>query len=199
MDIRVIAATNQDLEEMVSRGRFREDLYYRLNVIPVRVPPLRQRTGDIPLLASHFLHEFSRTKKKPLKRLSPAAMEVLLQYPWPGNVRELENLMERLVILVEAQVIEVSDLPERFHRQAVEELAVAPGQIPPEGLNLSRALQEFEKSLILQALERSDWVKSRAAQLLQLNRTTLIEKMKKQNIPTLTAHLSGPQGLVKGR
>jgi DNA-binding NtrC family response regulator len=182
VDIRVVAATNQDLETLVKQGNFREDLYYRLNVIPIRVPPLRDRVADIPLLVLHFLQEFSKKKKKPSKRLSPQAMELLVRYPWPGNVRELENLVERLVILTEGDVVEVGDLPQRFreaHSLGAEAQSI---DFPAEGLNLPQALQEFERRLILQALERSSWVKSRAAQLLSLNRTTLIEKMKKQQL-----------------
>ncbi len=182
VDIRVIAATNRDLEEMVDKGKFREDLYYRLNVIPVRIPPLRDRVADIPLLVTHFLQEFSRKKKKPLKRLSPAAMEVLLKYPWLGNVRELENLMERLVILSEGDVVELRDLPERFQGAGARGVLANSPELPDVGLSLTQTVQEFERQMILKALEKSDWVKSRAAQLLHLNRTTLIEKMKKQNI-----------------
>ncbi len=182
VDIRVIAATNQDLEERVRQGKFREDLYYRLNVIPIKVPPLRERVGDIPLLANHFLEEFSRKKKKPRKRLSPEALELLRRYPWPGNVRELENLMERLVILTEGEVLGVADLPEKFRAAAPSPLP-GPLFLPPQGVHLTRAVQEFERDLILRALEKSNWVKARAAHLLNLNRTTLLEKMKKQNIP----------------
>jgi DNA-binding NtrC family response regulator len=181
VDIRVIAATNQDLEEMVRRGRFREDLYYRLNVIPIRVPPLRERVADIPLLVQHFLHEFSRKKKKPNKRLCPEAMDLLLSYSWPGNIRELENLMERMVILSEGDEIQVSELPERFRSKPAAATAKSQ-EIPDQGIHLTAAVQEFERDLILKALDKSNWVKSRAAQLLNLNRTTLLEKMKKQNI-----------------
>jgi DNA-binding NtrC family response regulator len=178
----VVAATNQDLETLVKQSNFREDLYYRLNVIPIRIPPLRDRVADIPLLVSHFLQEFSKKKKKPAKRLSPQAMDLLTRYPWPGNVRELENLVERLVILTEGDMVEVADLPQRF-READSLGAEAQSiDFPADGLNLPQALQEFERRLILQALERSNWVKSRAAQLLSLNRTTLIEKMKKQQL-----------------
>jgi DNA-binding NtrC family response regulator len=181
VDIRVIAATNQNLEEMVRQGRFREDLYYRLNVIPIRVPPLRERVSDIPLLVQHFLHEFSRKKKKPIKRLGSEAMDLLMSYPWPGNIRELENLVERLVILSEGEEIQVSELPDRFRaKPAVSSIKTQ--EIPEQGIHLTIAVQEFERDLILKALDKSNWVKSRAAQLLHLNRTTLLEKMKKQNI-----------------
>jgi len=182
VDIRVIAATNRDLEELVRLNRFREDLFYRLNVIPIRVPPLRERTTDIPLLTRHFLQEFSRGQKKLLKRLSPAALDLLGQYPWPGNVRELENLMERLVILTEGEVLDVLDLPEKFQRLSLP-LPEAAADFPERGLHLTAAVQAFERGLILKALEKSNWVKSRAAALLHLNRTTLLEKMKKQGVP----------------
>jgi DNA-binding NtrC family response regulator len=184
VDIRVVAATNQELEALVKQGNFREDLYYRLNVIPIRVPPLRERMSDIPLLVKHFLQEFGKKKKKPAKSLSPQAIDLLVRYPWPGNVRELENLVERLVILTEGDEIKVDDLPQRFR----EERSMGTGgesiDFPADGLNLPQALQDLERRLILKALERSNWVKSRAAQLLNLNRTTLIEKMKKQQILT---------------
>jgi DNA-binding NtrC family response regulator len=184
VDIRVIAATNQELEALVKQGSFREDLYYRLNVIPIRVPPLRNRVSDIPLLVAHFLQEFSKKKKKSAKRLSHQAMDLLIRYPWPGNVRELENLIERLVILTEGDMVEVEDLPQRFREAGSMGPGVESIDFPADGLNLPQALQEFERRLILKALERSNWVKSRAAQLLNLNRTTLIEKMKKQQILT---------------
>jgi DNA-binding NtrC family response regulator len=181
VDIRVIAATNQDLEDLVRQGRFREDLYYRLNVIPIRIPPLRERTADIPLLVQHFLEEFSRSKKKPLKRLTPEALESLCRYPWPGNVRELEHLVERLVIMSEGEVVGLKDLPERFRQPQAAPPAAA---FPAAGIHLTSMVQQFEKDLILKALQRSNWVKSQAARLLHLNRTTLLEKMKKQNIPS---------------
>ena len=181
VDIRVIAATNQDLEELVARGKFREDLYYRLNVIPIKVPPLRDRLSDLPLLVQHFLAEFSRKRKKPWKRLSAAAMDLLLRHSWPGNVRELENLVERLVTLTEGEMIDAADLPEKF-QQGFPAASATPEELPVGGTDLNAAVQALERHLILQALERSNWVKSRAARLLHLNRTTLLEKMKKQNI-----------------
>ena len=191
VDIRVIAATNQDLETMVRQGKFREDLFYRLNVIPIRIPPLRERLTDIPLLVKHFLQEFGKKKKKPVKRLAPKAMELLVRYPWPGNVRELENLVERLVILSEGDVVEVEDLPQRFRETGSLGGDAESIDFPESGFNLPQALAEFERRLILKALERSNWVKSRAAQLLNLNRTTLIEKMKKQQIAAPDGNHSG--------
>jgi DNA-binding NtrC family response regulator len=194
VDIRVIAATNRNLEELVNQNKFREDLFYRLNVIPIRVPPLRERDTDIPLLLQHFLELFSRTKKKPLRRLSPAVLELLCQYPWPGNVRELENLMERLVILAEGEVIEVTDLSEKFQR-LIQSPREKLEDFPERGIHFNDAVQSFERKLILKALRQSNWVKSQAAQLLHLNRTTLLEKMKKQNIPSTSPPRS--EGLSK--
>ena len=187
VDIRVIAATHRNLEEQVADNHFREDLYYRLNVIPITVPPLRERLSDLPLLVQHFLTEFSRKRKRPRQRLGPGVMDLLLGYSWPGNVRELENLVERLVILTEGETIEVGDLPEKFQAKAAA-AQTALVELPAEGADLNAAVQALERRLILQALERSNWVKSRAARLLYLNRTTLLEKMKRQNIaavPTL--------------
>jgi DNA-binding NtrC family response regulator len=182
VDIRVIAATNRNLEELVRRNQFREDLYYRLNVIPIQVPPLRERISDLPLLAQHFLDEFGRTRQKGRKRLSPAALDLLRQHPWPGNVRELENLMERLVILTEGEIIEVADLPEKFQGLTSARPA-KPEDLPASGVRFSEAMQAYERHLILAALRQTNWVKSQAAQLLHLKRTTLLEKMKKQGIP----------------
>ncbi len=184
VDIRVIAATNQDLEELVTRGKFREDLYYRLNVIPIKVPPLRDRLSDLPLLVQHFLAEFSQKRKKPRKRFSPGALDLLLRHSWPGNIRELENLVERLVILAEGEVLEAADLPEKF-REGSPAIPAVPQGIPADGTDLNAAVQALERHLILQALQSSNWVKSHAARLLHLNRTTLLEKMRKQNIPAL--------------
>jgi len=178
VDLRIIAATNRDLEKEVAEGRFREDLYFRLNVIPLRLPPLRERREDIPLLAEHFLKKFCEREEVPLKRLSPEALECLKNYSWPGNVRELENLMERLVVLVEEDLIQEEDLPEHLRG-----LSRPPGlitvDIPPQGLDLRRTLLEIEKAFILKALELSGGVRTQAAKLLGLKRTTLVEKMKR--------------------
>jgi len=193
VDIRVIAATNRNLEDLVADNSFREDLYYRLNVIPITVPPLRHRVSDIPLLVQHFLAEFSRRRKKPQKRFSPGAMALLLRYPWPGNIRELENLVERLVTLSEGEVIEVADLPEKF-QVGPPGLPASWGDFPSGGTDFNAAMQALERHLILQALEKSNWVKSQAARLLHLNRTTLLEKMKKQNIPAVPQ--SAPRSIM---
>jgi DNA-binding NtrC family response regulator len=181
VDVRVIAATNKDLEQEVANGKFREDLFYRLNVIPVHVPPLRERTGDIPLLIHHFLRQHCVKKETPQKSISSAALDILLHYDWPGNVRELQNVMERMVILVENDEIQVDDLPIRMRRQ---EQGDSPRliEIGEEGIDLKKILEDLENHLIVEALKKSGGVKNKAASLLGLNRTTLIEKMKKKKI-----------------
>jgi transcriptional regulator with PAS, ATPase and Fis domain len=181
IDIRVIAATHQDLKLAVEQKRFREDLYYRLNVIPVLVPPLRERKSDIPLLVHHFLDHFNKRKKKKIKGITDETMDRLLQHEWPGNVRELENTIERVVILLDNDLITPQDLPEKFHNLSPGNFLKGP-EIPEEGISLDAAVTEFEKNLILQALIKSGWVKNKAARLLNLNRTTLIEKIKRQNL-----------------
>lgn len=180
-DIRVIAATHQDLKLAVEQKRFREDLYYRLNVIPIHIPPLRERKSDIPLLAHHFLEHFNKTKKKKIKGFTKEAMDKLIQYNWPGNVRELENTIERVIILLDGDFITPQDLPEKFQSLSRDNLSQEI-IIPEEGISLEEAVNEFEKRLILQALQKTGWVKNKAARLLNLNRTTLIEKIKRQNL-----------------
>ncbi len=183
VDIRIIAATNQDLEKMVREGRFREDLYYRLNVIPIHVPPLRERKSDIPLLVQAFLERFSNKRgRRATMRITDEALGCLMRYHWPGNVRELENLIERLVILCPSDTITVKDLPDYILGQVDTPDASPEIEIPDEGISLSAAVSEFERKLIIQALNKTGWVKNRAAQLLRVNRTTLIEKMKKQKL-----------------
>jgi DNA-binding NtrC family response regulator len=177
VDVRVLAATNRDLETAVREGRFREDLYYRLNVIPIVVPPLRDRTDDIPLLFEHFLDTCNAQKRKAVTGIAPDAMRRLVNYPWPGNVRELENLVERLVILKGQGTITLEDLPDKVVRGDSPMMPVV--TFPADGVDLNRLLDAFEEDLIQRALKAAGGVKNRAAQLLRLNRTTLIEKMKK--------------------
>ena len=186
-DVRVVAATNQDLEALVAEKRFREDLYYRLNVVPIVVPPLRQRPEDIPLLADHFIRQFNEGRDSTLTVISPEAMELLCRYQWPGNVRELANTIERIAILKGRGIIEAHDLPEKIRYPQETLLLNIPSVIPVGGVNLFHAVEEFEKQLIVEALERTNWVKSKAAQLLQINRTTLMEKLKKKSLSQVVA------------
>lgn len=191
-DARVIAATNQNLENLVAAKQFREDLYYRLNVVPVIVPPLRQRVEDIPLLIQHFINQFNDRRGAELAGVTPGAMALLCEYSWPGNVRELGNIVERIAILKRKGFLEVEDLPEKIRQQPMPAIPNIPAAIPVGGLDLSRAVEEFENRLILEALERTNWVKSKAARLLQINRTTLIEKLKKKSLAEVVAQRTGP-------
>ncbi len=183
IDVRIIAATNRDLEEEVAQGRFREDLYYRLNVIPLNLPPLRERRDDIPLLVKHFMGKYGREKNSRITGFSRRAMNLLAHYRWPGNVRELENLVERVLVLCDGTEVDTADLPERIAAGTPRTSEVVPLiDLPETGIDLSTAVSEFEKGIIMQALTRSNWVKNRAAKLLHVNRTTLVEKIKKQNL-----------------
>src|SRR5271167_2707032 len=175
VDVRVIAATNKKLEEEIGRNAFREDLFYRLNVIPFYVPSLRQRTEDIPVLAAHFLAAFSESYGKKPKEFSAPAMEVLLTYPWPGNVRELKNLVERLVIMSPAQKIEPHHLPPELFRG----MASSP-QKPYESLQEARSA--YEREFVLRKLEENRWNMTKAAQALGLERSHLYRKMRSLGI-----------------
>ncbi|MBX3023106.1 MAG: sigma-54-dependent Fis family transcriptional regulator [Bdellovibrionales bacterium] len=180
-NVRVIAATNVDLELAVEEGRFREDLFYRLNVIPIRIPPLRERRSDIPLLMHHFIEMFNRTRNRQLKGITPEAMEMLVNYSWPGNIRELENLVERLSILKGAGIVDVGDLPEKYRRvQASSDPSKV--DIPENGVDFNTAVDNYENALIMRALEKTGWNRNQAALLLKLNRTTLVEKIKKKGL-----------------
>ena len=181
-DVRIITATHQNLEQAVADRRFREDLYYRINVIPVRLPPLRERGMDITILANHFLAHFNKIKKKQVQSITPAAMSLIRQYQWPGNVRELENLMEMLVVMKEDGDIDVDDLPEKISLNAKPVETIEPPELTGEGLDFNRLVADFEKNLLLKALKMSGGVKNRAAKLLFLNRTTLVEKLKRLNL-----------------
>jgi DNA-binding NtrC family response regulator len=181
VDVRVIAATNSDPAKLVAEGSFREDLYYRLNVIPVRLPPLRDRREDIPLLVQHFLERFCRelSPPRPVMTVSQHAMRQLMAYGWPGNVRQLENALERAVALGAGRTqIEQADLP-----TDVRELADAPESrsfaLPEDGIDFQQFVGSVERELIRQSLERTGGNKGRAAQLLNLKRTTLVEKLKR--------------------
>jgi len=181
VDVRVMAATHRDLDRLVEERRFRADLYYRLNVIQVKLPPLRDRLEDLPVLVSHFIGKHGGKKGDGITGVTPDAMGVLESYPWPGNVRELENVVERACILKDGGAITREDLPEK--------LTVGPHdgagflfRLPTTGIDFNKAVERFEADLINQALERSGGVKNRAARLLGLGRTTLVEKIKKKKL-----------------
>jgi sigma-54 dependent transcriptional regulator, flagellar regulatory protein len=181
VDVRVIAATHRDLESAVEKGAFRQDLFYRLEVIPVTLPALKERTSDIPLLISHFLEIFNREKSRAVTGFSEEAVELMTSYPWPGNVRELRNMVERLVVLKGSGEISIKDLPRKLKGNRIS--AELPRvEISQDGICLNSAVSEFEKALIVQSLERTKWVKNKAAKLLQLNRTTLVEKIKRHKL-----------------
>jgi DNA-binding NtrC family response regulator len=181
VDVRVIAATNNDLGRMVADGLFREDLFYRLNVIPVQLPSLRERKEDIPLLVQHFLEKFGadHASSRPVVTVSQEAMRRLMAYAWPGNVRQLENAIERAFALsVGRSQIEVRDLPPEI--QLARELALSPAiTLPEDGIDLQRFVATIERELIQRSLERTGGNKERAARLLNLKRTTLVEKLKR--------------------
>ena len=190
-DFRILAATNRDLQKEVDEGRFRLDLYYRLNVIPIDLPALRERPEDIQVLTQYYLDVANRTKLGSVEGFSPAAAQLMLEYPWPGNVRELENLMERLVVLKGSGIIMPADLPESFHARKTTKSFAIPS-VPDQGVCLNSMVEELESGLIVQALDRCNWVKTRAAKLLNIKRTTLVEKVKKLGLERTA---SQPEGL----
>jgi transcriptional regulator with PAS, ATPase and Fis domain len=178
VDVRVVAATNGDLVRMVADGQFREDLYYRLNVIPVHLPPLRERKDDIPLLVQHFLDKFV-TKNSERKTVAQEAMRGLMAYQWPGNVRQLENAVERAVAFSGARAqIDIGDLPTEI-QQAHEPVLPSAVTLPDEGVDLDGFIAGIEHDLIQRSLERTGGNKGAAAKLLGLKRTTLVEKLKR--------------------
>jgi transcriptional regulator with PAS, ATPase and Fis domain len=192
VDVRVIAATHRDLHVAAREGRFREDLYYRLNVLPLELPPLREREGDIRLLVHHFLEVHGSRKGKTRTEVDEAAMAIIQKYRWPGNVREVENLVERLVVMDEDGVIHAEDLPEYIvYNDAAEQPATANISLPPGGVDLDGVLERIENGFIQQALQRSGGNKTVAAGLLHLNRTTLIERLRKKGLLN-----SGRQSMV---
>jgi len=181
VDIRIVAATNKDLERLVQKGRFREDLYWRLNVVPIHLPPLRERKEDLLPLLEHFLKLYNDKYQGSVEGFSASALELLYRYDWPGNVRELENLVQRLVILKGEGIIGPEDLPEKIrqnHRHKSPLLAVGGG-------SLQDTLSYVERELILEALRKANGVKKRAAELLGIKRTTLLHKLKKNGLSDL--------------
>jgi DNA-binding NtrC family response regulator len=181
LNIRLISATHVDLQQRIEAGRFREDLYYRLNVIPIHLPTLQQRRGDIPQLARYFLEKICREMGRPPLTFSQTAIQAMENYAWPGNVREMENVIERTVALSDAQVIGCEDLPPDIGKQ-VSAAPINTPRISSEGTDMNRTIAEIERSMISQALALGQGVKARAAELLGINRTTLVEKIKRLGI-----------------
>ncbi len=182
VDVRVVAASNKDLASEVEAGRFREDLFYRLQVIPIVMPPLRERRSDIPLLVQHFLEKHNAKRLGRPVRVTDEAMVHLWEHDWPGNVRELENLLERLVILSEDGLIDVPHLPPNI-RSLISEKKIPRPTLGEEGLDLNTAIEEFENRLIEEALRRTKGNKQAAARLLGLKRTTLVAKLRRRRGP----------------
>jgi DNA-binding NtrC family response regulator len=183
-DVRVVAATNLDLDRAVAAGTFREDLYYRLNVIHLHVPALRDRPEDVEVLVTHFLKRTNERLGRNVT-ISRAAIQMLSEWTWPGNVRELENTVERAAILCQSTTIEPNDLPARVRGLSTNR-TINP-ELPNGGLELRAAVEAFENELIRQALERTGWNKNQAARLLGLNRTTLVEMLKRKRMGTRAA------------
>ncbi|MFT3837560.1 MAG: sigma-54 dependent transcriptional regulator [Myxococcaceae bacterium] len=181
VDVRLIAATNRNLEEEIEAGRFRKDLFYRLNVVPIVLPPLRDRKVDIPMLSGHFIEKYNKKLSKKIEGISDEAMGALQQYGWPGNIRELENLMERVILFSDGPKLELKDLPESIRgggaAQPIGESTAAPGETPLKDLVKMKAA-EVEKEAIAKALEATQGNVTRAAKLLQISRKSLQTKMK---------------------
>lgn len=183
VDVRIIAATNQDLALAVQERRFRQDLYYRLHVIPIHIPPLRERRSDIPLLVTHFIAQFNQLRRTEILGMEPDALARMTEEEWPGNIRELENMVERLCVLKKRGMITLADLPERAVKTAGGKSVESPEQFirfSEDGINLTKELEHYENRLIGEALRKANGITSRAAQLLQVNRTTLVEKLKRK-------------------
>jgi two-component system, NtrC family, response regulator AtoC len=178
VDVRIVAATNADLRELVKEKAFRDDLYYRLNVIPVYVPPLRSRREDIPLLVRYFLDKYNRQFNRHLRGFSLAAMEALQAYDWPGNVRELENIVERLVVISKHDIVQLRELPldlQSSHTPLIE-------QLDEQGYDLRKAVQQFEREYIRRVLEKTHWNQTAAARMLGIHRNTLLGKIEQLDL-----------------
>jgi len=181
LDVRLISATNVDLQLKVKEGGFREDLYYRLNVIPIHLPPLKERRGDIPQLARYFMEKICKEMNRPLIGIGADALRAMEAYDWPGNVREMENIIERTVALTDSTEIGCSDLPSDIGKFQGQELTVTP-KITANGIDMNQVIADIERELIVQALDLGHGVKARAAELLNINRTTLVEKIKRLGV-----------------
>jgi len=186
VDVRVIAATNKHLPDLIRKGTFREDLFYRLNVIPIHLPSLRERPEDIPLLVEGFVTRFCQQNRRPAKPVSEEAMALLARYSWPGNVRELENALERAIALEQSEVLTAASLPEEIRAwqptEATPAATLAPPTIPPEGLNLEDVVSQVERKLLLEALEKAGGVQTKAAQILGINFRSFRYRLKKYGL-----------------
>ncbi len=180
VDVRIISATNRNLTDNVKSGLFREDLYYRLNVIPLHLPPLRERKDDIPVLTEHFIEKYSQEFGKEIKTISAYALELLMQYPFPGNIRELENIIERSVALETSNII----LPENLilPQEGMKKVVFTIHELPDDGLDLNEQLDQFERELIEKALQKANGIKTRAAELLKINYDSLYYRTEKLGI-----------------
>lgn len=186
VDLRVLAATNRELENEVASGAFRSDLYYRLNVIELRVPPLRQRLIDIPILANHFLREQIASQAKPMQGFTAEALKQLEQYDYPGNVRELQNMIERAVTLAEGALIDVDDLPALPAQSVDESSSSDSSELPTDGIDLDRVLSDYERNIVQQAMKQSDGVRKRAASLLGISFRSLRYRLTKLGLDSET-------------
>jgi len=180
VDVRLITATNKDLNQMIKKGLFREDLYYRINVVPILIPPLRERKEDIPLLVEHFINRFSVENNKSVKGITKEAIALMMQYEWPGNIRELENLIERVIALTSNPYIQINELPLSFKN--VPKINELKDSILNRKVSFLEAEEEFEKEVILDALKKTNYIQSRAAEILGISRRILKYKMDKLGI-----------------
>jgi DNA-binding NtrC family response regulator len=197
VDVRIIAATNCDLRQMVEDGRFREDLFYRLHVININLPPLRERKDDIPYLAQHFLEKFGAENNRPELELTPEALDLMMDYDWPGNVRELENVMERAVVLSSGQRIGPELIPD--HVRSAPVFHIPRFVVPPEGISFKDVITNVEKRLIESTLEAAGGVQKRAAELLKIKPTTLNEMIKRYDIGTRRKRTGSDEGAPESR
>jgi two-component system response regulator PilR (NtrC family) len=194
VDVRVVTATNRELEQEVELGAFRSDLYYRLNVIEIRLPPLRQRPDDIPLLVDHFVRRFAAEQSKSITGLTPEASRVLCQYDFPGNVRELENIIEHAVTMTDGARIDVGNLPRLRQSAPVGAPSATPGTLPSEGIDLDRVLSDYERSIVERALAQCGGVRKRAAQLLGISFRSLRYRLTKLGIDSGAEPADGDEG-----
>jgi two-component system, NtrC family, response regulator PilR len=197
VDVRIIAATNCDLRQMVEDGRFREDLFYRLHVININLPPLRERKDDIPYLAQHFLEKFGAENNRADLELTPEALDLMMDYDWPGNVRELENVMERAVVLSSTQRIGQELIPD--HVRSAPVFHIPRFVVPPEGISFKDVITNVEKRLIESTLEAAGGVQKRAAELLKIKPTTLNEMIKRHDIGTRRKRTANEEGAPESR